>query len=301
MSEQAAVKPKNYTNLTVTIAGNDPVAATAVASVLSTYLNEKGLAGRRLGENAIAPDFAVQSVEGLAADQNNSVNVSVDTLTMESLQGRTQVWDWPTWGDSEQPWTALVGDELRNLWSTFSGVQKRAIYKSLSALNIVVEDDEMTEEKAQDIINNSEVYVDLRDVRNDGSYNRVLIDGAATIEELDAIKFIFQTAREGNPVTHEDITLQQQQDASNGAHAAPELPDGRETPEMPDTLEPLASPEYNPEDLEPGTGIPAVNPTDPSLAPQTKQQAVSFDNSDKATLAAAPTSGTVRPSDDMGD
>ncbi|QZA70883.1 hypothetical protein AH06_107 [Erwinia phage AH06] len=203
MSEQ---QPKIPTRLKINVAGNHPLLATAAAAAIADVFTKLNVAGERPSQWSIDGDYAQQLLQELAADQNNTIDVHADPLTVAVMQGKTEVWDWPIWNNPDEPWTALVTDELRGLWSSFTSVQKRAIYYTLTGMNIVVEDDEMTIAKAQDIINESEVYVDLRNPREDGSFASVVVDGNVYADVFAAIVFLYQNARVEEPLPAEEIT-----------------------------------------------------------------------------------------------
>lgn len=312
MSDQTEAKQEYPSQLFVTIAGNHPMAEAALASVLSGYFNDLGIAGRRQAPEVFDPKFAVDTVNGLASNQQNSINIMASSLTMQSIRGEYQVWDWPAWGDASQPWTALVDDSLRNLWTTFTSQQKRAIYESFNALNIEVEgeDEPMSLEHALSIISsdNTETYVHFQGTQEKQRWDEVKVDGRVDSAELRAILFIMENAipdAEGNPTmpttpssapeTAEVAELKTGENPmQNGAHAAPELPDGREVPDVDAPVTDAASAEHNPDQVKLADGVPSVKSTDPVLAPVSEAN-VSTNPADAVTLASPPASGTVTP------
>jgi len=316
MSDQTEAKQEYPTQVFVTIAGNHPMAEAALGSVLSTFFNDLGVAGRRQDAKVFDAKYAVDTVNGLAANQQNTINIMTSPLTMESMRGEYKEWDWPTWGDASQPWTALVNDSLRNMWSMFTSAQKRAIYESFNELNIQVEgeDEPLTLESALRIVHEeSETYVRFNPNRDRTAFGNATVDGSFLDQaELQAILFVLNNAVPGTDEGDDEPRLRQQQTevvgdvqpapeleqgdnpAQNGAHAAPELPDGREVPDVDAPVADPASPEHNPEHINLTDGVPTVKSTDPVLAPVSNAEPT-----DALTLAEPPTSGSVvQPSRD---
>lgn len=323
MSDQTEVKQEYPSQIFVSVSGNHPMAEAAVASVLSTLFNDIGVAGRRQGENVIDSKYASEVVNGLSNNGNNTINVMANPLTLEAMRGSTQAWDYPAWNDESQPWTALVSDSLRNLWPTFTTHQKRAIYDSFNALNIEVDEEPLSLEHALSIVNpnNTEAYIEFRPNAARDGWSEIVVDGTVDLATLDAITFIARHAVPGTdgsdtpvlssapaPVEGGDIpeapTLEMGENpATNTAHAAAELPDGREVPELPTEIKTAAGPEHNPEDVQLDVGqVPTINADDPVLAPVVPQQdptaglaSVSFDETNRSTLNTPVTSGSVAP------
>lgn len=313
MSDQ--VEGKVYpSQLFVTVAGNHPMAEAALGSVLSTFFNDRGIAGRRQANEVFDAQFAIDTVNGLASNQENTVNIMTSPLTLAAMRGEYQVWDWPTWGDQSQPWTALVNDELRNMWSTFTSQQKRAIYNSFNALNIEVEgeDEPLSFEHARRIIlDESGTYVRFNPNKDRTAFGGITVaESLLDTAEIQAILFLLNNTVPGKDEGDDEPRLREQpvvedtdaqptpeltvgeNPASNGAHAAPELPDGREVSDTDAPVADAASPEHNPEKIDLTEGVPAVKSTDPVLAP-VSGNIVSNDPSDAATLASPPASGSV--------
>lgn len=331
MSDQTEVKQEYPTQLFVTIAGNHPMAEAAVAAVLSAFFNERNIPGRRQDDSSFDANFAVQTVNDIAKNPQSTVNIMVSQLTLNALQGQYQVWDWPNWGDASQPWTALVNDSLRNLWPTFTTQQKRAIYESFNELNIQVEgeDEPLTLESALRIVNSddSETFVRFNANQDRTAFSNVTVDGKFVDQaDLHAILFVLSNAVPGEtdedaprlaeqPAVVEPTGLETpelsagENPAHNGAHPAPELPDGREVPDVPEAPEHPAGPEHHPEDVNLVDGVPSVKSEDPTLAvnvPKSEPMStgigerhddvVSFDAAQSGlSYATPPASGTVRP------
>lgn len=285
MSDQTEVqqeKTEYPSQLFVSIAGNHPMAEAALGSVLSTFLTDLNINGRRVNSESFDSKFAAETVNGLAANEKNTVNIMVTSLTLQRMQGQYQAWDWPNWGDASQPWTALVDDSLRNLWPTFTSEQRRAIYNSFNALNIQVEgeDEPMSLEHALNIVNsdNTETYIEFRGHHGRDHWDEVVVDGKPDAAELRAVLFVMENAipdENGNPVLRQTQTPDTaevaelelgENPAQNGAHAAAELPDGREISDTNAPVDNPASPEHNPEQIDLTDGVPTVKSDAPSLA-----------------------------------
>lgn len=331
MSDQTEVNEnKEYpTQLFVTISGNHPMAEAALANTLSATFNEKGISGRRANPSEFDANFAEQTINGLANNANNSINVLSTQLTLNRMQGQTEAYEYPHWGDANQLWTTLPNDQLKDLWPTFNLAQKRAIYETLNDLNIQVEgeDEPLTLESALRIVHDeSETFIRFNPNQDKTAFDHATIDGSFVDQaELHAILYVLNNAvpdDNGQPVSVDwdkiadeptafpPATAEETADvavtpefeagenpAQSGAHPAPELPDGREVPEVPANPEPAAGPEKHPEQVNLTDGVPTVTEADPVLSPQvdtnTTQAAVGFDQQRQTTRADLPASGSV--------